>query len=90
MVIIIEHEHISPDGLSKREWQYWFNDSHKLLQLRYYAGSERPTKRHGWKRFEWWDFYKQRSSTMNRDDVDIPDSVREAVRAKFLEQITID
>jgi hypothetical protein len=91
MIPHIEHEAVA--DLKKRKWRYWLDERKLCLVLDRFWQYERPTKRHGWRVVEEWDRLarrQDRGGEMNREDVPVPESVREEVLHQFRESITIE
>ena len=78
------------DDLHRHEYRFWFDDSRLRLILDAYIEVERETKRHGWQDMRAWRLRWNRGTNINREDIVIPDEIRQLALEEFVKRITIE
>lgn len=85
MTVTVTRE--SDDGLRKKTWTFWYY-KHALV-LDSFSLWERPSKRHKFNAVSYYMRLDERHSPTSRDDVEIPDDVRDEAVRKFVNELRV-
>jgi len=77
------------ERLTKRRWQFQFDDRHARLVLSEYMEMARPTRRHDYRVDRGYFWSDHRNDTIALADIPLPDDVKAEAKLLFCETVTV-